>query len=272
MLEPKCTWIRNDSQLFLILNTNPDDIDKLVKYYIFFINKWNKLIHPSIFNIKSVSQNKTSEDTIKINFDIDNIDEYYSADHLKYSSPFEKISIFKQLIDINHFFQKNNFNVQWHISQLYIHPSGVITWLPPSPKLWVDAQITTENSKESTVQLFFDILGLKTKDVRKKWKQLIKGSNLPLEWGIFINYYLSPDCDEMQIQKIFSFIFYKSWLYIASYNLGMKDNILTHDDYQSLFQFGLNLELSPEEIKKLDVLAQLPRPLDWKEVITIITT
>jgi hypothetical protein len=267
MTKEKNTWTKNGMQLSCFLDLNDERIIDTngVDLYSSHIKKWQRLFCPDVFLIENMEIKNTGE-KIEFCLFVNNISLFHVAEPLVYSlSSLEKLFICQRLININNYFEKNDLNLSWELSQLYRHSSGCYSWLPPTP----DFLLNPVNSKKTIIDIFLNIFEIPINN-SVKIDKLLRDKNLPIEWSIFIDYYLSQQ-DFEKVNAIFSFIFYQSWLYTSAHHVGMSGEsslkLLTTENYQKLYQLGINLGLSATQIKQLDFLANLPPEINSKTFI-----
>lgn len=268
MEKKKSIWIKNGTQLSFFLDLKESQDADIVTLYNSYIKKWQSLFCPEIISIDKLEITNNGKDT-EFCLTVNKIDLFCSVESLKELSVTEKLFLFQRLINVNHFFEKNDLIFSWNVLQLYKHDSGCYCWLPLTP----DFLLKSVNNKKSIVDIFFNIFEIPISD-GIKLDRLLRKKDLPREWSIFLEYYLNQDGEDIEkINKVFSLIFYQSWIYILAHHAGMSGEsslkLLTPDNYEKLYQLGINLGLSDDQIKELDFLAHLEQltPQNFIDII-----
>ena len=261
-------WIPNgNNQLVATVSIpNLEETQNVVTQYQSLLQRWQTLVHPTILDIDETQISTKELDGKKVLEAIifsKKFSEFEPSKTIISSlSTFEKLFIVKQTIALDIYAGQNGSNWSWEMSRLYLHQSGCCGWLPPLPS----------NSQETRAGMIHFLLALFDFGEVTDWRDLEKEGKIPWEWGAFIENYLAADDlkNKFDILKVFSFIFYQSWLYTTANRLGMKDKVLGKNDHDILYQFGINLGLDDAQIQKLNIIAQQQHP-NWKNLIAIIS-
>jgi hypothetical protein len=229
--------------------------------YQSFLQRWQTLVHPAILDIDE-SQTSAKEldgkNVLEAIILSKKLSQFKPSKTIISSlSTFEKLFLVKQTIALDLY---ADLNCSWEMSHLYLHQSGLCGWLPPLPSQQL------RRGKEEIIRFLFELFEIEIGEI-SHWRNLQQEGKIPWEWGAFIEKYLADE--EFDILKVFSFIFYQSWLYTTANRLGMKDKVLNKKDHEILYQFGISLGLDDEKIQKLNIIAQQQHP-DWKDLIAMV--
>ena len=272
MAKNQC-WVQTGNQLVAALPIrSSSDAQNAVAQYESVLQQWQTLVHPAILRIDDFSVSFREFDGDKCILESSILPagiSHFKPSNIMLSSlsTFEKLFIVRQTIDVDLYVQQNSFNLLWEMPRLYIHQTGISGWLPPLPNDLKESP-DASSKKEGMIRFLFALFDLEVGEV-KNWRDLQKEAKIPWEWGAFIEYYLAAKVDaQIDIIKVFSFVFYQSWLYTTANRLGMKDKLLTRNAYDMLYQFGINLGLSDNEIQALNIIAQQQNP-SWEDLVVI---
>jgi len=236
---------------------NLEEAQNIVTQYKSFLQRWQTLVHPAILDIDE-SQISAKEldgkNVLEAIILSKKLSQFKPSKTIISSlSTFEKLFLVKQTIALDLY---ADLNCSWEMSHLYLHQSGFCGWLPPLP--------SQPHSNEGIIRFLFELFEI---GEISHWRNLQQEGKIPWEWGAFIEKYLADE--EFDILKVFSFIFYQSWLYTTANRLGMKDKVLNKKDHEILYQFGISLGLDDDKIQKLNIIAQQQHP-DWKDLIAMV--
>jgi hypothetical protein len=269
-------WIATANQLTAVqplpLALEPENF---ILQYKSLLQQWQSLLHPAILpmdeiNLSSIAgQPETARVSLKIVIQINKLSVFKPSQELApLLTTLEKLFVVKQTIDLASYVQRNGIKLVWNLSRLYLHPTGYCGWLPPLPNELINPP-QGNDLREQIIRFWSELFDWPTSN----WRQMQKEGQIPWEWGAFGEYYWSSESTQTADQQIdmlnfFSLTCYQAWLYNTANRLGLKDNLLTKPDYETLHQFGLTLGLTEEQMQKLDIIAQQQFPA-WQDLLAI---
>ncbi|MDM8566467.1 hypothetical protein QUF74_12560 [Candidatus Halobeggiatoa sp. HSG11] len=253
-------WLLTNNQLTATISIQDlPDAQTAIDQYQVLLQQWQSLSHPAILPIKE-SKVDIIDGMLKATILIEEIATFEPSNTASLLT-LDKLFVMKQTIDLDNYVNQNDLKLNWKMSCLYLHPTGICAWLPPLP-----SQILN-SSQNGIINLLFELFDLKINEMAN-WKDLIRSEKIPWEWGAFIEHCLENK-SELNPTQVFSFIFYQAWLYTTANRQGMKDKMMSKSEYASLYKFGLSLGLSDQEIQHLNIIAQQQHP-DWGELLSVL--
>jgi hypothetical protein len=263
-------WLANShNQLVATIPIpNQESAENVLTQYQSFLQRWQTLIHPNILEIDESQMSLkelNGQKVLTTSIFSKKLSQFEPSKTMISSlSTVEKLFIVKQTIALDIYVRQNDLNGSWEMSRLYLHQSGCCGWLPPLP---IDSQ-ETHHSQERMIHFLLTLFDF---GEVADWRDLEKAGQIPWEWGVFIenDWANDKDLEQFDIFKVFSFIFFQSWLYTTANRLGMKDKVLSKKEYDILYQFGISLGLDDEQIQQLNIIAQQQHP-NWKDLMAIV--